>query len=89
MLNIRRNYQYLENVLRTISDFIFLIIGCLLYKKNLLTIPIFVIIYNYQPKIKDLLTSLVQILEYNKKDLLCRSAFHHHAVHRIHNGLWS
>lgn len=67
MLNIGRNYQYLENNLRAISDFIFIIIGCFLYNKALLIIPTFVIIYNYQSKIKSLLIGIVQILEYNKK----------------------
>ena len=67
MLNIRRIYQYFENNLRTISDFIFILIGCFLYNKSLLTIPTFVIIYNYQAKIKNLLMGIVQILEYNKK----------------------
>lgn len=65
--NIRRIYQYLENNVHAISDFLFIIIGCLLYDKALLTIPTFVIIYNYQPKIKNLLMGISQILEYNKK----------------------
>ena len=67
MLNIRRIYQYLENNLRAVSGFIFIIIGCFLYNNGLLTIPTFVIIYNYQSKVKNLLTGIVQILEYNKK----------------------
>ncbi len=67
MLNIRRIYQYFENNLRAISDLLFIVIGCALYNKALLTIPTFVIIYNYQSKIKNLLTGVVQILEYNKK----------------------
>lgn len=67
MLNIRRIYQYFENNLRAISDLLFIIIGCVLYNKALLTIPTFVIIYNYQSKIKNLLTGVVQLSEYNKK----------------------
>ena len=67
MLNVKRVYQYIENNLRTICDFIFIIIGCVLYKNSLLTIPSFVIIYNYQAKVKNLLTGIVQIVEYNKK----------------------
>ncbi len=67
MLNIRRIYQYFESNLRAIFDLAFIIIGCFLYGKNLLTIPTFVIIYNYQSKIKNLLTGVVQISEYNKK----------------------
>lgn len=67
MLNIRRIYQYFENNLRAISDLLFIVIGCALYNKAILTIPTFVIIYNYQSKIKNLLTGVVQLLEYNKK----------------------
>ena len=53
--------------MRAISDFLFIILGCLLYSKNLLTIPTFVIIYNYQTKVKNLLMGIAQLLEYNKK----------------------
>ena len=67
MLNIRRIYMYLENNLRSLSDFVFIIIGCYLYSNSLLTIPTFVIIYNYQSKVKNLLTGIVQLTEYNKK----------------------
>ncbi len=67
MMNIKRIYQYIENNIRALSEFVFIIIGCFLYTKSLLTIPTFVIIYNYQNKIKNLLTGLVQILEFNKK----------------------
>lgn len=67
MLNIRKIYQYFENNLRAISDLMFIIIGCILYNETLLTIPTFVIIYNYQSKIKNLLTGVVQLSEYNKK----------------------
>ena len=67
MLSIRGIYQYFENNLRAISDLLFIVIGCVLYNKALLTIPTFVIIYNYQSKIKSLLTGVVQLSEYNKQ----------------------
>lgn len=67
MMNIRRIYVYVESNLRSISDFILIVLGCILYNKNLLSIPTFVIIYNYQGRVKNLLTGIVQILEYNKK----------------------
>lgn len=67
MLNVRAIYNYFENNLRTITDFLFIILGCFLYTKSLLIIPTFVIIYNYQGKIQNLLTGLVQIIEFNKK----------------------
>ena len=67
IINIRNFYNYIENNTRAISDLGFIIIGCFLYNKTLLTIPTFVIIYNYQSKIKNLLTGMVQLSEYNKK----------------------
>ena len=66
-LRIRGLYTYFENNMRAISDFFFIILGCFLYSKNLLTIPTFVIIYNYQTKVKNLLMGIAQLLEYNKK----------------------
>lgn len=67
MINIQRLYHWFEDNIRNISGFLFLIIGCILYNKNLLTIPTFIIIYNYQPKVKNLLIGIVQLIEYNKK----------------------
>lgn len=67
MLNIRNLYTYIENNVRNIDDLLFILLGCILYKKSLLTIPAFVIIYNYQSKVKNLLAGIVEILEYNKK----------------------
>lgn len=67
IINIRNFYNYIENNTRAISDLGFIIIGCFLYNKALLTIPTFAIIYNYQSKIKNLLTGMVQLSEYNKK----------------------
>ena len=67
MIDIRNFYNYIEQNTRAISDLVFIIIGCFLYNKALLTIPTFVIIYNYQTKIKSLLTGIVNLSEYNKK----------------------
>lgn len=66
----RTKYTYLENNFKAISDFSFILLGCYLLGKNLLTIPSFVIIYNYQGRIKTLLIGLTEILEYNKKFVL-------------------
>lgn len=67
IIDIRNFYTYIENNTRALSDLGFIIIGCFLYNKTLLTIPTFVIIYNYKSKIKNLLTGIVQLSEYNKK----------------------
>ena len=66
-MNIRRFYSYIERNVRVLSDLGLIIMGCYLYNNSLLTIPTFVIIYNYQNRIKNLLTGIVQITEYNKK----------------------
>lgn len=67
MLNIQRLYNYLESNIREIGDLVFIILGIFLYNKGLLAIPTFVIVYNYQNKVKNLLLGVVQLLEYNKK----------------------
>lgn len=67
ILNIRRIYLYFERNIHAISDLLFVVIGLILYNNALLTIPTFVIIYNYQSKIKNLLSGVVYLLEYNKK----------------------
>lgn len=67
IMNIRRFYMYLENNIRSVTDLGLILLGCYLYSKSLLDIPTFVIIFNYQSKIKNLLMAIVQIVEYNKK----------------------
>ena len=67
MIKIRRKYNYYENNVRSITDFLLIVFGIFLYSKGLLAIPTFVILYNYQSKVKNLLTGVVQLLEYNKK----------------------
>lgn len=67
IMNIRRFYMYLENNIRSVTDLGLILLGCYLYSKSLLDIPTFVIIFNYQSKIKNLLMGIVQIVEYNKK----------------------
>lgn len=67
MIKIRNNYSFLELCIKNISDILFIIFGCYLYQKELLTIPSFLIIYNYQGKIKSLLKGVTQLLEYNKR----------------------
>ena len=67
IMNIKRFFCYVENNVRALSDLGLIIIGCYLYSNSLLTIPTFVIIYNYQNKIKNLLIGIVQLSEYNKK----------------------
>ena len=67
IMNIRRLYNYIESNIRALTDLGLILVGCLLYNKSLLSIPNFVIIYNYQAKVKNLLVGIVKIAEYNKK----------------------
>ena len=67
IMNIRRLYNYIESNIRALTDLGLILVGCLLYNKFLLSIPNFVIIYNYQAKVKNLLVGIVKIAEYNKK----------------------
>lgn len=67
IMNIKRFFNYIENNIRALTDLGLIVIGCYLYNNSLLTIPTFVIIYNYQNKIKNLLIGIVQLSEYNKK----------------------
>lgn len=66
IINIKNFYNYLENNIKAFTDLILVILGCYLYENGLLTIPTFIIIYNYQTKIKDLLIGVGKISEYNK-----------------------
>ena len=67
IMNIRRLYNYIESNIRALTDLGLILVGCLLYNKSLLSISNFVIIYNYQAKVKNLLVGIVKIAEYNKK----------------------
>ena len=64
---IRSFYGYIEDNVRDVTDLIFIILGIYLYKHNMLVIPTFVIIYNYQNKVKNLLLGVVNLVEFNKK----------------------
>lgn len=64
---INSTYMYYERNTRAFFDLIFLIFGCILCENNLLNVPTFIIVYNYQNKIKNLLLGVSNLLEYNKK----------------------
>ncbi len=67
IMNIRNLYGYIESNIRTIFDLGFIFLGCFLYSKNMLQIATFVILYNYQSKVKNLFNGIAQITEYNRK----------------------
>lgn len=66
----RNKYQYLEFNIRDFCGLLFIILGCYLFNYQLLAIPAFVIIYNYQGRVRNLLVGVGEILEFNKKFVL-------------------
>lgn len=73
MLNVRRKYYLLRYIVSSLSDFLFIVLGCFLYTKGLLAIATFVIVYNYQSKVKNLLNGIGQLMEFNKKFIVSSS----------------
>jgi len=73
MLNVRRKYYLLRYIISSLSDFLFIVLGCFLYTKGLLAIATFVIVYNYQSKVKNLLNGIGQLMEFNKKFIVSSS----------------
>lgn len=67
ILQINGLYLFIERNIGALLDFFFIVFGIVLYKESLLTIPEFVIIYNFQNKVKYSLDGIVQLIEYNKK----------------------
>ena len=66
MILIQNFFSYIEENIRILFDLGLIVLGCILYKHALLTIPAFIIIYNYQGRIKNLLTGVVKVGEFNK-----------------------
>ena len=67
ILQINGLYLFIERNIGALLDFFFIVFGIALYKESLLMIPEFVIIYNFQNKVKYSLDGIVQLIEYNKK----------------------
>ena len=64
---IGTNYGLLFRSAMCVSQFLYLLLGAFLSMQNLLTIPSFVIIYNYQSKVQTLISGIVRIMEFNKQ----------------------
>lgn len=67
MLRSDRFYGFIVDNCKSIFHLLFILLGCFLYNHSLLTIPVFIIIYNYQSKIQNLLNGVVFLNETNKK----------------------
>ena len=63
----QKKYSLLSGSLKDVSDFMFIILGIVLIKTNHLTIDNMIVIYMYQTRIYDLLTSLTSFNEETKK----------------------
>ena len=61
------SYSALESVIKELFDFIFIILGIYLFKNELVTIPILIIAYNYQPRVKRTLLAVAELLDYGKR----------------------
>lgn len=66
LINTRNIYDIFENVVRSALSFIFLALGVYLCKNSLLTIPTFIILYNYRGKVYSLLDGIANLSEYLK-----------------------
>lgn len=55
-------YTTYEKSSNALGEFIFILLGIFLYQKGLLTIPAFIIAYNYQPRVRNLLTAVSLLL---------------------------
>lgn len=56
-------YTTYEKSANALGEFIFILLGIYLYQKGLLTIPAFIIAYNYQPRVRNLLTAVSLLLD--------------------------
>ena len=67
MIRVRSNYGYLHNIFNALSSFFFLVLGIYLFNHSLLTVPVFIIVYNYLGKVKSLFNNVVTVVELNKR----------------------
>ena len=63
---IDRKFQAVEMAAYYVSEFAFLTFGCFLYAQGRLTVPVFIIVYNYLNDIRNLFYGAARIIEDNK-----------------------
>lgn len=66
LINTRNAYNVLGSIVRFVFSFLFLCLGAYLCTKSLLTIPSFIILYNYRGKVYNLLNGVANLTEYLK-----------------------
>lgn len=67
LIKNNRVYNFYENSSTALADLLFMVLGVYLCKNSLLTIPSFVILYNYQGKVQGLWNGIASLSEYLKK----------------------
>lgn len=67
LINTRNAYDMLGAIIKGFLSLLFLCLGAYLCNKNLLTIPAFIILYNYRDKVYNLLDGVANLTEYLKK----------------------
>ncbi len=73
LINNRNLFDILDSIVKNVFSFLFLVLGVYLCSKNLLTIPVFVILYNYLNKVYGLLNGIANLSEYLKTFALSSS----------------
>lgn len=66
LINTRNAYNVFGSIVRFVFSFLFLCLGAYLCTKSLLTIPSFIILYNYRGKVYNLLNGVANLTEYLK-----------------------
>ena len=66
LIKVRSNYNYVYGLFSAISSFVFIVLGIYLFKLELITIPVFLIVYNYLGRVRSLFNNIVRLLELNK-----------------------
>ena len=67
LMTVKRLFSLLERNISHLMSLGFILIGVWLYNLELLTIPVFIILYNYQSKVRSLLSEVIKIAELNKQ----------------------
>ena len=63
LVYVNNIYSSMETLARAFMEFFFILLGVILYKKGLLTIPAFIIAYHYQPSIRMLLNGASYLID--------------------------
>ena len=69
-------YYWVTGNIEDVSEFIFYLLGIILVKNSLLTIPVFLVIYNYKYRVSSFLRNIVDLIDnYKQFDIVCDRVF--------------